>query len=140
MPKTAPLTSKILDRLESFYGKQEPIWPTDPYLFLVWWYCGYPASDAACSKGWESLNREIGVEPVQLVEEPTSWRDFARTWLNEHQLPASVAVLVAGPSTRNPGANYRLEFLVVGELPNDRIGSLEARSASLFTETGAVVR
>lgn len=45
----------ILNRLESFYGKQEPTWPTDPYLFLVWWHCGYPASDAACAKGWESL-------------------------------------------------------------------------------------
>jgi len=57
----------ILNRLESFYGKQEPTWPTDPYLFLVWWHCGYPASDAACAKGWESLNREIGVDPEQLL-------------------------------------------------------------------------
>src|ERR1700735_208692 len=58
---------KILKHLESFYGVQEPNWPTDPYLFLVWWHCGYPASDAACTKGWESLNREIGVEPEQLL-------------------------------------------------------------------------
>ena len=46
-------------KLESFYGQQEPCWPTDPYLFLVWWQCGYPASDTACAKGWESLNLEI---------------------------------------------------------------------------------
>jgi endonuclease-3 len=43
------------------------LWPTDPYLFLVWWYCGYPASDAACAKGWAALNREIGVEPRQIL-------------------------------------------------------------------------
>ncbi len=45
----------------------EPCWPTDAYLFLVWWHCEYPASDAACAKRWKSLNREIGVEPHQLL-------------------------------------------------------------------------
>jgi endonuclease III len=57
----------LLDALEKFYGAQEPNWPTDPYLFLVWWHCGYPASDSACAKGWESLTREIGVEPDRLL-------------------------------------------------------------------------
>jgi endonuclease-3 len=58
---------EILERLEAFYGDQEPCWPTDPYLFLVWWHCGYPASDAACARGWESLNGNIGAEPHQLL-------------------------------------------------------------------------
>jgi endonuclease-3 len=57
----------FLRKLESFYGQQEPCWPTDPYRFLVWWHCGYPASDAACAKGWQSLNQEIGIEPEQLL-------------------------------------------------------------------------
>lgn len=70
MSKAAARTGQILERLESFYGRLEPSWPTDPYLFLVWWYCGYPASDSACSKGWESLNREIGVQPQQLLAAP----------------------------------------------------------------------
>lgn len=70
MSKAAARTGPILDRLESFYGRLEPSWPTDPYLFLVWWYCGYPASDSACSKGWESLNREIGVQPQGLLTAP----------------------------------------------------------------------
>jgi endonuclease-3 len=56
-----------LEVLEAFYGPQEPNWPTDPYLFLVWWHCGYPASDAACTKGWESLTRQIGVQPDRLL-------------------------------------------------------------------------
>jgi len=73
-----------------------------------------------------------GVEPVQVADDPKSWRDFARTWLNEHHVPGSVAVLVAGPSTRNPDANYRLEFLDVGELSTG--------PASLITQTDAVVR
>ena len=67
MRKTGLPISELLRQLEAFYGKQEPGWPTDPYLFLVWWHCGYPPSDAACAKGWESLNREIGVKPWQLL-------------------------------------------------------------------------
>jgi len=57
----------ILDRLESFYGPQAPSWPTDPYLFLIWWYSGYPASDARCSKGYESLNKEVGTSVAQIL-------------------------------------------------------------------------
>jgi endonuclease III len=56
-----------LDVLKSYYGEQRPNWPTDPYLYLVWWHCGYPASDAACAKGWESLQRLIGVEQERLL-------------------------------------------------------------------------
>lgn len=57
----------VLDKLEEFYGPQEPTFPTDPYEFLVWWYCGYPASDAACSKGWAELTREVGIAPQKLL-------------------------------------------------------------------------
>lgn len=67
MPKAASTLREILQQLESHYGKQQPWWPTDPYLFLIWWYCGYPASDASCAKGWEALNREVGVEPRQIL-------------------------------------------------------------------------
>ncbi|MGA3205363.1 MAG: hypothetical protein ABSF12_22940 [Bryobacteraceae bacterium] len=62
-----PPLAQLLDTLEGFHGKQQPNWPTDPYLFLVWWHCGYPASDAVCAKGWESLRGKIGVEPEQLL-------------------------------------------------------------------------
>jgi endonuclease III len=58
---------ELLDKLEGCYGAQASWWPDDPYSFLVWWHCGYPASDAACAKGWESLNRRIGIEPEQLL-------------------------------------------------------------------------
>jgi len=57
---------RLLDKLETHYGPRAPTWPVDPWLFLVWWYCGYPASDAACMKGWASLNKTIGVEPEAL--------------------------------------------------------------------------
>jgi endonuclease III len=67
MPKAAPSVPEILDQLESHYGSQEPSWPTDPYQFLVWWHCGYPASDAACAKGWQSLTQQIGTDAQKLL-------------------------------------------------------------------------
>ncbi len=59
--------SQILDTLESFHGPQAPRWPNDPYEFLVWWHCGYPASEERCSRGWESLSQEIGVSSEKLL-------------------------------------------------------------------------
>jgi endonuclease III len=67
MRKTGISIPDLLDKLEKFYGKQEPCWPVDPYEFIVWWHCGYPASDAACTKGWEKLKSQVGVEPHNLL-------------------------------------------------------------------------
>lgn len=57
----------MLAKLERLYGPQEPSFPTDAYEFLLWWHCGYPASDAACEKGWKNLVQEVGIEPRQLL-------------------------------------------------------------------------
>lgn len=67
MRKTRLTVPEILNQLEAFYGKQEPCWPSDPYLFLLWWYCGYPASDASCSKGWKELTGRIGTDPDAIL-------------------------------------------------------------------------
>ena len=58
---------EVLDQLERLYGKQTPAWPTEPYLFLLWWYCGYPTSDAACTKGWKELTTQIGTDPEAIL-------------------------------------------------------------------------
>jgi endonuclease III len=68
VPPSPPTIRNLLDRLEKFYGRQAPGFPTDPYEFLVWWYCGYPASDRACGKGWERLTKDVGVEPEKLLQ------------------------------------------------------------------------
>ena len=67
MRQASLTTRELLDKLEKFYGHQEPCWPEDPYEFVVWWHCGYPASDAACAKGWAKLNREVGIDPPKLL-------------------------------------------------------------------------
>jgi endonuclease III len=64
--------AQILDALESFHGPQTPTSPTDPYLFLVWWHCGYPPSEERCSQGWRALNAEIGVAPDDLLSAGSS--------------------------------------------------------------------
>src|ERR1017187_4742460 len=71
MPETSVTIPELLDKLEKFYGRQEPCWPVDPYEFIVWWQCGYPASDTTCAKGWDKLKREVGIEPDQLLAATT---------------------------------------------------------------------
>jgi pyruvate kinase len=77
------------------------------------WLVALSRDPAAC----QGLAFSYGVHPVQFAEDPENWRAFARDWLREHQLPGPVAMLVAGPSPRNPEANHRLEFLRVGDAP-----------------------
>ena len=66
----------------------------------------------------QGLAFSYGVHPVDLVDEPDNWCDFARTWLREQQVSGTGAMLVAGPSKRNPDANHRIEFMRMGERPN----------------------
>ncbi len=67
MARTATAVPALLDSLEAFHGKQELCWPTDPYEFIVWWHCGYPASDDRCGKGWAALRKNIGITPKSLL-------------------------------------------------------------------------
>lgn len=58
---------QILEILEQTYGPQKLAGPTDPYEMIVFLNCGYPASDGACTKGFDALKREVGLEPRQLL-------------------------------------------------------------------------
>ena len=67
-----------------------------------------PSSDpAVCQK----LAFSYGVHPVDLAEEPDDWRQWAARWLRENGISAERVMLVAGPSPRNPKANYRIELM-----------------------------
>ncbi|MDO8302694.1 MAG: pyruvate kinase, partial [Sedimentisphaerales bacterium] len=69
----------------------------------------------------QGLAFSYGVQAVKLTEDPDNWSDFARHWLGENQVPGDVAMLVAGPSSRNPYANHRLEFLRVNNKEPQKI-------------------
>ena len=58
---------EALDRLEKLYGKLRPVGPTDAYTMIVYANCGYPANDITCSKGFEPLRRQIGLEPEKIL-------------------------------------------------------------------------
>jgi pyruvate kinase len=77
------------------------------------WVAAPCADSAAC----QALAFSYGVHPIDYTEEPDNWRDFAARWVREHQLPGNIAMLVTGPSARNPDASYRVEFLRLGEPP-----------------------
>jgi pyruvate kinase len=67
-----------------------------------------PSSDpAVCQK----LAFSYGVHPVDLAEEPDDWRQWIARWLRENGIAAQRVMLVAGPSARNPNANYRIELM-----------------------------
>ena len=79
------------------------------------WIVALSRDPAVC----QGLAFSYGVQAIHLVDEPSNWCDFARSWIEKHQIPGAIAMLVAGPSTRNPEANYRIEFLRVGEPPQN---------------------
>ena len=67
-----------------------------------------PSSDcAAC----QNLALSYGVYPINLAEEPDDWREWITGWLRENEITAEQVMLVAGPSPRNPKANYRIELM-----------------------------
>jgi pyruvate kinase len=51
------------------------------------------------------------VYPINLAEEPDDWREWASHWVCENGITAERVMLVAGPSPRNPKANYRIELM-----------------------------
>ena len=63
------------------------------------------------------LRFSYGVHPLSRPEDPDNWSAFARQWLHDHAVSGAIAMLVAGPSSRHPEANHRLEFLRLRENP-----------------------
>ena len=72
----------------------------------VWIVAPSPES-AVC----QNLAFSYGVHPVHLAEEPDDWRQWTALWLRENGITAERVMLVAGPSPRNPKANYRIELM-----------------------------
>jgi len=67
-----------------------------------------PSSDSpAC----QNLAFSYGVYPINLAEEPDDWREWIACWSRENEITAERVMLVAGPSPRNPKANYRIELM-----------------------------
>ena len=59
--------TQVLDVLEDLYGPQRLAGPKDPYEMIVFLNSGYPAGDAKCAKGFEALERDVGVQPKKVL-------------------------------------------------------------------------
>ena len=59
----------------------------------------------------QNLAFSYGVHPVDLAEEPDDWGQWTARWVRENGMTAKRVLLVAGPSPRNPKANYRIELM-----------------------------
>lgn len=62
--------TQVLDALEELYGPQKAAGPADPYEMILFVNCGYPATDASCSKGFDALKREVGLKPEEILAAP----------------------------------------------------------------------
>ncbi|MGD0537552.1 MAG: pyruvate kinase [Verrucomicrobiota bacterium] len=76
------------------------------------WVVAMSPEAAVC----QGLAFSYGVYPVHLTADPENWSDFACDWLIAHGIPSGIAMLVSGPSSRHPQANYRLEFMRLGNI------------------------
>jgi pyruvate kinase len=71
------------------------------------WIIAMSPSPEVC----QGLAFSFGVHPVHVDTPPEDWRDFVHDWLRRNQQTGDIAMLISGPSPRNPKENYRLEFL-----------------------------
>jgi endonuclease III len=67
MTKALSKLGKILDILAKFYGEPKPPSPTDAYEMILYTNCGYPATDASCTKAFAALKKEVGLRPDDIL-------------------------------------------------------------------------
>ncbi len=70
MQKSRRGLGRVLEALEEHYGKQVAIGPNHPYEMILFVNCGYPATDASCTKGYEALRKEVGTKPAEILAAP----------------------------------------------------------------------
>ena len=71
------------------------------------WIMAPSKNPVAC----QGLAFSYGVHPIDLAEDPEDWREYIAGWLSRHGLTATRVMLIAGPSTRDPHANHRIELM-----------------------------
>jgi|SRR5580704_8242015 endonuclease-3 len=70
MQKSTRGLGRVLEALEEHYGKQVAVGPSDPYEMILFVNCGYPATDASCTRGYEALMQEVGTKPEEILAVP----------------------------------------------------------------------
>jgi endonuclease III len=70
MQKSRRGLGRVLDALEKHYSEQTAVGPGDPYEMILFVNCGYPATDASCTKGYDALKRYVGTKPEEILAAP----------------------------------------------------------------------
>jgi pyruvate kinase len=65
------------------------------------------AQEATC----QQLQFSSGVHPVLEQEHPEKWNHYVKQWVGDHRLEGNLVVLIAGPSTKHPEMNHRMEII-----------------------------
>ncbi len=68
--KPALSLSRIIERLEAFYGTPEPPEVTDPWALIVWENIAYLVDDQRRQQAMAALRAEIGMTPAEILAAP----------------------------------------------------------------------
>jgi pyruvate kinase len=71
------------------------------------WIVAVSSQEATC----QALQFSYGVHPVGEGEQPESWADYARKWVEDHAVEGNLVILTEGPSPKHPEANHRMELV-----------------------------
>jgi endonuclease III len=118
MRKLGSKLADILDTLEEHYGAQKPLGPSNPYEMILFINCGYPATDASCTKGYDPLKAEVGTKPEQILKAPSArLAKLTQPGGMFPELRAERLKLIARIATENFGGdlNWALEKLMTDE-------------------------
>jgi len=70
MTQRAENLKEVLRELEKLYGPLKLAGPSDPYEMILFLNSAYPATDAKCAKGFETLKRAVGVSQDAILKAP----------------------------------------------------------------------
>jgi pyruvate kinase len=71
------------------------------------WIVGVSSQETVC----QGLQFSYGVYPVCEGNAPDDWKSYIRDWLKQNGVEGNPVLLTAGPSTKYPHANHRLEII-----------------------------
>ena len=135
---------RILDKLEKHYGVQAAAGPSDPYEMILFVNCGYPATDASCTKGYEPLKAEVGTKPEEILAAPKAkLAKLTRPGGIVPELRAERLKLIARITNENFGGDLKwaLEKLLKEEktLPEKRLRRVKSalKAFPVIGEPGA---
>jgi pyruvate kinase len=74
---------------------------------LPMWLVAVSSQASTC----QELQFSYGVHAEHVDALPTNWKDYARSWLEEHGIEGDLVILTEGPSARHPEANDRIEII-----------------------------